>query len=173
MANDEDTTYHTQTDDEGLDPGVHARVRRLAWLMDDSIPLPGGYRIGVDGFIGLIPGIGDGIGAVVSGYIIAAAAKAGAPASLLTRMALNVLVETVVGLVPFLGDLFDFAFKSNVRNVALIERHLHEPRRARRADRLVVFGLLLAVALTALGAALLTVKLLAWVWTVLSGPAVF
>ncbi len=169
MANRNDNRPNQS--ERGLDPGVDARVRRLAWLMDNSIPLPGGFRIGVDGLIGLIPGIGDAIGAVASGYIIAAAARAGAPASLLMRMTLNVLLETLVGLVPLLGDLFDFAFKANVRNVALIDRHLRAPRRAQRADRLVVFGALAAVAVAAVGAAMLTVKLIAAVWGLLTGPS--
>lgn len=157
--------------ERGLDPGVEARVRRLAWLLDNSIPLPGGFRVGVDGVIGLIPGIGDALGAAASSYIIAAAARAGAPASLLLRMTGNVLIETLVGLIPFLGDLFDFAFKANVRNVVLIDRHLRDPQRARRADRLVVFGALTTVAAAAIGAALLTVKLIAAVWGVLTGPS--
>jgi hypothetical protein len=101
------------------------RVRVLSKLLDNSIPIPGtGYKIGLDPIIGLIPGIGDLLGAVLSGYIILEAARAEVPAFTLARMLVNVGVDTLVGAVPALGDVFDAAWKSNTKNVALLERHL-------------------------------------------------
>jgi hypothetical protein len=101
------------------------RVRVLSKLLDNSIPIPGtGYKVGLDPIIGLIPGIGDLLGAVLSGYIILEAARAEVPAFTLARMLVNVGVDTVVGAVPALGDVFDAAWKSNTKNVALLERHL-------------------------------------------------
>jgi hypothetical protein len=100
-------------------------VRVLSKLLDNSIPIPGtGYTIGLDPIIGLIPGIGDLLGAVLSGYIILEAARAEVPAFTLARMLVNVGVDTLVGAVPALGDVFDAAWKSNTKNVALLDRHL-------------------------------------------------
>ena len=139
-------------------------MTRLAWLLDNSIPLPGlKYRVGIDAILGLIPGLGDVIGVVLSSYIVREAARVGAPPSVLARMAFNVAVEGIVGLVPFVGDLFDAAWKANQRNVALLEAHLNEPQRARRSSRLFVVGLIVAlIAFLALtgAAAFLTVRAL-------------
>src|SRR6056297_126310 len=101
-----------------------ARLRRLAHVLDSSVPLPGGYRIGIDGIIGLIPGIGDAAGALLSSYILLESHRLGVSTRVLMRMAFNVLVEAVVGLIPVAGDLFDFAWKANHRNVALLEEQL-------------------------------------------------
>ena len=101
------------------------RVRVLAKLLDNSIGIPGtGWKIGFDPIVGLIPGIGDLIGAVLSGYIILEAARAEVPSFTLARMLMNVGIDTLLGAVPALGDVFDAAWKSNMKNVALLERHL-------------------------------------------------
>ena len=101
------------------------RVRVLAQLLDNSISIPGTrYKIGLDPIVGLIPGIGDLIGAVLSAYIILEAARAEVPGFVLVRMLVNVGFDTLLGAVPAVGDLFDAAWKSNTRNVALLERHL-------------------------------------------------
>ena len=110
----------------GTDVATRARnVRVLARLLDSSIPIPGtSWKIGFDPIVGLIPGIGDLIGAVVSGYIILEAARAEVPTLTLARMLANVGVDTLLGAVPALGDVVDAAWKSNTRNVVLLERHL-------------------------------------------------
>jgi len=101
------------------------RVQVLAKLLDNSITIPGtGWKIGFDPIIGLIPGIGDLIGAVLSGYIILEAARSEVPAFTLARMLVNVGIDTLLGAVPAVGDVFDAAWKSNVMNAALLERHL-------------------------------------------------
>lgn len=126
------------------------RLRRLqafAWLLDSAIPLPGGLRIGLDPLIGLLPGLGDVIGALLSAYIIGEAHALGASRSLVVRMVGNVLLETLIGSIPLLGDLFDAGFKTNLRNVALLERHQFNPVRGRRQDRLFIAGLLLLAVL--------------------------
>src|SRR3954447_13917392 len=94
-------------------------IERLAWLMDNSIPIGGGYRIGLDPIIGLIPGVGDLIGTLVSSMIVLQAHRAGIPRPTLLRMVANVAIDSVVGAVPFVGDAFDFAFKANVKNLQL------------------------------------------------------
>lgn len=101
-------------------------LRRLAWLMDKSIPLPGNMRFGLDGLIGLIPGVGDALTGTVSGYIIYQAHKLGAPLSLKTRMTANALIDFTVGSIPLIGDIFDFAFKANHKNIRLLENHLNK-----------------------------------------------
>ncbi len=103
---------------------ARTRVHRLARLMDSSIRLPGGFRMGVDGLIGLVPVVGDLAAAGASFYIVAQAARAGVPASVLVRMLLNVAVDAVVGAIPVLGDVFDVAFKANLRNARLMDRYL-------------------------------------------------
>ena len=104
------------------------RLERLSWLLDSAIRLPGGFRVGVDGIIGLVPGIGDLVGAGLSSYIILEAARMKLPTGVLIRMGLNVLLELGIGIIPLFGDLFDFAFKANRRNVSLMRdylRHKH------------------------------------------------
>jgi hypothetical protein len=103
-----------------------ADLEGLARLMDESIRLPGGYRIGLDGLVGLVPGIGDAVGAVVSLYLVGRAAKLGAPRSAVARMLGNVGLETLVGAVPIVGDAFDFAFKANRRNVRILRRWMEK-----------------------------------------------
>jgi hypothetical protein len=104
-------------------------------------------RIGLDPIIGLVPGIGDAIGAVISAYIINEARSMGAPTSVLLRMTGNVMIETIVGAIPFAGDLFDAAYKANMRNLALLERYELDPSGSRRSSRLFVFGFSLLLAL--------------------------
>jgi hypothetical protein len=124
------------------------RLRRVGYLLDNSIPIPGTrYRLGIDSLIGLLPGVGDVVGGVLSLYIIAQSARLGAPRSLLLRMGWNVAIDTLIGEVPILGDLFDIGYKPNLRNLALLEGYLQRPSEIRRSStRLAVllgFGLLL------------------------------
>ena len=123
------------------------RVRVLARLLDDSIGIPGTpWKIGFDPIVGLIPGIGDLIGAVLSGYIILEAARAEVPAYTLARMLVNVGIDTVLGAIPAVGDVFDAVSKSNTMNVALLERHLSGDRAAiAREKRGAIVAIVLAV----------------------------
>jgi hypothetical protein len=119
------------------------RARALARLLDSAVTVPGtNIRFGADSLIGLIPGLGDIAGAVLSGYIVLVATRLGAPASVVARMLLNIGVDTVVGSVPVLGDLFDVAWKSNQMNVALLERQLSAPIATRRTSRWLVTGVI-------------------------------
>lgn len=151
------------------DFSTRAHLERLAWFLDSSIPVPGTqFRIGLDGLIGLIPGIGDAAGGVVSSYIIAQAARMGAPKSTLIRMAFNVLIEALVGLIPIVGDLFDFAWKANNRNVRLLQRYSLDPRRMTSKNR--VFVIILCAVLIALivGILWLGIAIIAWLVQALS-----
>jgi hypothetical protein len=131
------------------DPGVREtreRLSWLAWLLDSSIPIPGTrLTVGLDALIGLFPVIGDLIGVLLSSYILSEAARLGAPKVVLWRMAFNVGVEGVVGIIPFAGDVFDAAWKANQRNVRLLDGWLERPEKAERSSRL--FGALLVLGL--------------------------
>ena len=101
------------------------RLRRLAWLIDGAFGIPGTrFRFGLNSLIGLVPVGGDAILGAISLYIVYEAAQLGVPGPQLVRMIANVGVEVVGGSVPIVGDLFDMALKANLRNLAIIERHL-------------------------------------------------
>jgi hypothetical protein len=105
--------------------GALKRVRVLGKLLDNSIAVPGtNWKIGLDPIIGLIPGVGDLAGALLSGYIVLEAVRAEIPTLTLLRMLTNVGIDTLLGAIPALGDVFDAAWKANAMNVALLERHL-------------------------------------------------
>jgi hypothetical protein len=136
------------------------RLRWVGWLLDNSIPIPGTrFRLGIDQLIGLVPGIGDLIGGVLSLYIIVQASRMGVPRGLLARMGWNVAIDTLVGEVPILGDLFDIGFKANIRNLALLDGYLQRPAEVRRSSRRFVALLVLGLVVMTAGAIALAVLL--------------
>ena len=140
--------------------GRMQRVRSLAWLLENSIPLPGGLRIGIEPIIGLVPGIGDALGALLSVFILNEARMLGAPRSVLMRMSGNVMIDALFGAIPFLGDLFDAGFKANTRNLALLELYELDPVGSTRSSRAFVAGFtlfLLALAVTIVALPILVV----------------
>ena len=103
------------------------RLDRLADLLDSRFRIPGlGVRFGLDGLLGLMPGVGDVATLGPSAYLVWRAHKLGADRATLARMAANSGIDFVVGGVPVLGDVFDVAFKANRRNIELLKRHLSE-----------------------------------------------
>jgi hypothetical protein len=145
-----------------VNPRTH-RLHRIAWILDDLVRVPGtSRRIGLDPVLGLLPGGGDIAGGALSAYVVVAAARLGAPSSVILRMGWNIVIDTVLGAVPLLGDLFDAAWKANRRNVALLERYMEQPSSARRSSRLVLAGVLAGIAVTVLGMAALTVLAIRW-----------
>ncbi len=109
-------------DDENLDI--------LAHILDDFIRVPGtSIRFGLDGLIGLIPGLGDVLGGLASCVIVFAAWARGVPYVTVTRMVANIGIEVVFGSIPILGDMFDIAWRANRRNYALLVGSLEEPRK--------------------------------------------
>lgn len=101
------------------------RVARLAYWLDDRFRIPGTRRrIGLDGLLGLIPGLGDTATTLVAAYIVLEAARLGAPKRMIARMLANIGVDFVIGLVPLAGDLADLAWKANRRNARLLRDHL-------------------------------------------------
>ncbi|WP_428394710.1 DUF4112 domain-containing protein [Lichenicoccus sp.] len=102
-----------------------ARLRRLAWMMDGAFRIPGSkFRFGLNSVLGLPPVAGDVLLSAVSLYIVYEGYRLGLPRVLIGRMLANVAVEAAAGSVPIVGDLFDVAFKANLRNLALIDSHL-------------------------------------------------
>ncbi len=100
---------------------------RLAYWLDDRFRVPGtGFRVGLDGLVGLVPGVGDVATNAVTAYIVYRAWRLGIPKPVLLRMLANLGIDTVVGIVPVAGDLLDLGFKANRRNVRLLRRHLGE-----------------------------------------------
>jgi len=101
------------------------RLDALARVMDSAVQIPGtNIRMGLDAFLGLLPGIGDAIGAAISSYLIWEAKQMGVSKLVLARMAGNVAIDTVIGAVPFAGDIFDVAYKANLKNMALLKKHV-------------------------------------------------
>jgi hypothetical protein len=139
------------------------RLRAMSRLLDSAFVIPGTrYRFGLDALIGLVPGLGDAVSAVFSGYVILQASRLGAPRSVVTRMIANVALDTLVGWIPVLGDLFDVAWKSNLRNMALLESHLQQPTAARAGSRkalLLLSGVLLLLFIGAVALGVVVAKL--------------
>lgn len=101
------------------------RIRKIARLLDTAIGIPGTkFRIGLDPILGLIPGGGDLVGAAISAYMIYLASSFGLEKSKISKMIQNIALETTVGFVPIVGDLFDAYFKANIRNLDILEQHL-------------------------------------------------
>ena len=122
-------------------------LRKLETLLDEAFRVPGTkFRFGIDGIIGLVPGVGDVLAGLLSLIIPIAAWIRGVPYVTLARMAANLGIGVLVGTIPLFGDIFDVAWKANRRNYRLLQRHLGEPRRQTWKDW--VFLLLLGVALT-------------------------
>ncbi|MCC6953837.1 MAG: DUF4112 domain-containing protein [Deltaproteobacteria bacterium] len=102
-----------------------ARLRTIARASDALITVPGtNLKFGLDGILGLVPGIGDAAGLFIGFYVVIEAARMGASTALLVRMLGNIALDAIVGAVPVIGDLFDLAYGANLRNVRLIERHV-------------------------------------------------
>jgi Domain of unknown function (DUF4112) len=139
--------------DEKQRRAILRQVNTLAWLLDNSIPVPFiNYRIGLDALIGLIPGFGDLAGAAISSFIVLQAVRLGVPRATLLRMVANIIIEATFGLVPIVGDFFDATFKANARNVALLRDAVNDTNSGRskrkNADRgfvALVFGGLIAI----------------------------
>ncbi len=126
-----------------------AEVEFLAWLLDNSIRVPGtgGRRFGIDAVIGFVPVVGDLFGGLMSLVVVWRGSRMGLPRIVVVHMLVNAALDLVIGAVPLVGDAFDFWFKVNDRNLRLIRRHLEAPDTSTRSDWLVVIGLVAAVVL--------------------------
>lgn len=135
----------------------------LAHLLDDWFRIPGTQiRLGLDGLIGLIPGLGDLLAGLASCLLIVAAWIRGVPYVTLVRMAVNVGLEIAVGAVPVVGDVFIIAWKANRRNYALMTRHLRQPHRHTGRDWAFLLGLLGVVLVILLAPFVVLLGMLIW-----------
>jgi di/tricarboxylate transporter len=111
----------------------------LASLMDNRFRIPGtNIHFGFDALIGLIPGIGDLISFLISAYIISEATRYGASGYVRSRMILNVAIDTIIGSIPVLGDIFDVGFKANQKNMRLLEQHFNEGKHKGSANKVLI-----------------------------------
>ncbi|MBL7807772.1 MAG: DUF4112 domain-containing protein [Saprospiraceae bacterium] len=150
-----------------------ARLEALSKLLDNQFRIPGtNMRFGLDGLMGLVPYLGDMSGFVVSGFLMRTMAKKGASPWMMLRMMFNYIIDAVFGVVPIVGDLFDFGFKANRRNVEMLKAYYADGSIKPNAKRSVAFlGLLFLVLFGALIWAIwkLAALLLAWVYAGFSG----
>ncbi len=141
------------------------QLRQISDLLDNAIRVPGtSLGVGLDPVLGLIPGGGDVLGGLISVYIVFSAATMGLPKETLTRMATNIVFDSLVGIVPVFGDLFDVAWKANSKNMDLLESHLGSPQVSKKADSSFIFillgGLILfVIAIAALGFVIISLLL--------------
>ena len=127
-----------------------SEVETYAWLLENSIPVPGlgGRSVGFDAVIGLIPVVGDLVGGALTLFVVWRASRMGLPRIVVARMLINAAIDIVVGAIPFAGDAFDLWFKANTRNLGLARRWLEEPERSTRDEwlaLLLVVGILVGI----------------------------
>jgi hypothetical protein len=134
----------------------------LALIMDDFLRVPGTkFRVGLDPIIGLLPGLGDTASAITSALVLVYAARSGLPKVLVARMAANILINELIGVIPGVGDAFSFWFKSNKRNYELLQRHRLVPRKSGKSDWIFLI-VVLALIFLVIGAGLIVSVLILW-----------
>jgi hypothetical protein len=126
-------------------------AEELAWLMDSSIGI-GPFSIGLDGLLGLIPGLGDILSSLVSMWIVWRAMERGVHRAAILRMLLNVAIDTAVGAIPIAGDFFDFAFKANAKNIRIYRESLSGARKPLRDWAFLALAAVILLAILALPA---------------------
>ena len=140
-------------------------VRKIAKAMDELITIPGTkIKVGLDPIIGLIPGVGDAGSAAIGAYLIRAANRLGVPAIVQMRMLLNLLIDTLIGLVPIIGDYLDVLYKANAKNAALVEKAVVNRETTARSSWLTFIGVFAAFFLIVIGGIVGTVFLVKWAW---------
>jgi hypothetical protein len=152
---------------------IEESLDKLGWVLDDLIRIPGlNWRIGLDALVGLIPGVGDTATTVASLYVLGSAVRYRVPKITLLRMGLNLGIDYALGSLPLIGDVFDAWFKSNQKNIALLRQRAtvsaSEVREGRVSDWLFVGLIMVLLVLLAIGAAAVSIYLLAMLLSSLS-----
>jgi hypothetical protein len=146
------------------DPRGLELMRRWARIFDSAFRIPGTQiTFGIDPILGLFPGLGDLASPVFSLFLLWHGARLRVPKVVLARMVLNSAIDAGIGAVPVVGDLFDFAWKANAWNLALLEKHAMPGRRASRGDWLFVIVCCALVILVALIPILILYALGTWI----------
>lgn len=145
---------------------IEESLDRLSWLLDDLFRIPVlGWRVGLDALVGLIPGVGDTATTVASLYVLGSAVRYQVPKVTLLRMGLNLGIDYALGSLPLVGDVFDAWWKSNQKNVALLRERAtvsaSEARQGRISDWLFVGFIMILLVALAIGAAVVSIYLLA------------
>jgi hypothetical protein len=152
-----------------LTPGQQQRIgllKQVARLLDSALSVPGtSMRFGLDPILGLLPGLGDLVSPLFTLGILWQARDLGIPRVVVLRMIINVAIDTLIGIVPIVGDLFDFAWKSNNMNMALLEAHAEEERRPSPADWTFVIASIAVVVVIAA----IPFLLLGWILNMTAG----
>ena len=149
-------------------PAKLDRLRRISRVLDNAIPVPGTkLRLGLDPILGLLPGGGDMITGGISAYIVVEAARMGIPREVLLKMVGNIVVDSFAGTIPVLGDLFDVGWKSNLKNIELLEKHL-QITETTKSDKLFIIGLILLLTVIVLGFATITFFSVRFFWNLIS-----
>lgn len=149
-----ETTRHTQLAKAG------EQLNRLAWMLDDMFRIPGlNWRFGLDALIGLIPGVGDVVSACLSLLILFRAFQFKLPRIVMARMMLNSLLDVGIGSIPFVGDIFDFVWKSNDMNMKLFRQYAEQPERS-TTHHWIFIGVLIFLFVGALAAILVGMYLI-------------
>ena len=141
-------------------------VRRLAWILDDAIPLFGRRRVGIDGFLSLVPVVGETAGFGLAAVVVLAGVRAGCSWPTIARMMLHAFGESVMGMIPVAGPVIAFFWKANQRNLRIIERNLEDREATRRESwkvLLVAFGMVI-VALVFAVVSLVIAAYTVWRW---------
>ncbi|HEY9624363.1 MAG TPA: DUF4112 domain-containing protein [Crinalium sp.] len=152
------------------DESALQRIRVLSHLLDNAIPIPGtSYRVGLDPVLGLLPVGGDVVGLVLSIYIVLEAIRFRLPRATLTRMLTNLLLDFTVGALPVVGDVMDFTWKSNARNLELLEAHVRNPHPQRAADRQFIILILVILVVFGIGFIVLMTWIVSLIWKLIGG----
>jgi hypothetical protein len=147
-----------------------SRLEQLSRLLDTAFRIPGtDIRIGLDAIVGLVPGVGDALGAVLSSYIIIEAARLGIPKRTLLKMIGNVAVESIVGAVPVIGDVFDIAWKANVKNFELLREHVAGGVAKERSSKQIMRLFVWTIVLIVVGLVALSITIVRFLYQLVAG----
>lgn len=140
-------------------------VEQLSYLLDEKFRLPGtNFRFGLDPILNLIPYAGSFTGLILSAALVLTMARHGASSRIVTLMAINVFLDATIGSIPIIGQIFDFFYKANTRNIQLLREHYYEGRHQGSGKNILVVAILVLVILFIVFI-YLAYKLLEWVFS--------
>jgi len=151
---------------DGRIPRDLIALRRFAYFMDEAVAIKGTpIKVGFDAVLGLIPGVGDVIGAVLSSWIVIGALRHRVPARVILLMLLNIGIDLVFGAVPVAGDVFDFLYEENVKNLRLLEKHRDRRRPPRSYASIAFVAVLIVLLVVAVAVAMMAglIALVLWI----------